>query len=353
VTRALLAALVLLAGCEPGTVGLIGTAARKSKSPLDVPYIVGDPVPNPPVRAAFARAPWLAISTSPLSVTGHFVDAAQNNVIHDVIRREVWGLKRPKLAFEPIDPAELEALQLMPPATHVWLFGSEGPCKATVGAPSVAGHPTVSTVIVVQYALEGCPEAAWAPVGSLADSLPPDVRWVAAEQVAEDRLVADSEWDHPFAPATTWPAAPERVADETLVVARAVRGLDPLPGQTIATSIWRNAGDECLDQESTAVGHLLLRTSGAEAQTPLPEVETVVELLGAVAQGESAEAIVFGDRIDLFVAVPPASPEDRPDLPPEVDRGPATWTASTIESGPRTEVELADAEYRVTPRCEP
>ncbi len=348
--RVLLCMLALLPSCEPGT--LLGTASRQTKSPMNVPYIVGDPVPNPPVRAAFARTPWVAISTAPLSVTGHFVDAAVNHVVHDAIRREVWGLKRPKLGFEEIDPAELEALRLMPPATHVWLFGPEGPCRATVGAPSVAGHPTVGGVIVVRYALDGCPDAAWAPVGSLADSIPADVRWVAAETVAEETLVADGDWEHPFAPATSWPPAPERIPDETYVVARAVRGLDPLPGQTIATSIWRHADDECLDVESTAVGHLLLRTTGAEAQTPLPEVETVAELLGAVVQGQSAEALVYGDRIDLFVAVPPASPEDRPDLPPEIDRGPETWTSFAIDTGPRTDLELADADYRLLQPCE-
>jgi hypothetical protein len=147
-----------------------------------------------------------------------------------------------------------------------------------------------------------------------------------------------------------WPEG-ERVADETIAIARAVRGLDPLPGQTIATSIWRNANDACQDVERTAVGHLLLRANGAESQAPLPEVETIAVLAGAIAQGKSPEALVYEDRVDLFVAVPPASGEERPDLPPEIDRGPSTWTTFALSSGPRTQAELDEAEYRVLPPC--
>jgi hypothetical protein len=322
------------------------------KPGLTVPYIVGDPVPDLPVRAAFARTPWLAVNVAPLSVPGAFIDAAENNVVHDKVRREVWGLKRPGVEFEAIDPAELEALRIHPPASQVWLVGPEGPCRATVGSPSVAGHPTVGGVIEVRYPLEGCPEAAWAPVGSLVESMPADVRWIAVETVAELDLGVGEQWEHPFAPAAAWPDESERTADRVAIVARAVRGLDPLPGQTLVTAVWRHEDDECLDVEHTAVGHLLLRSAGAEPQTPLPEVEAVVELLGAVAQGESPEALVFTDGIDLHVAIPPASPGDRPDLPAEIDRGPTTWTAFTIDSGPRTEAEIADALYRVLPRCD-
>jgi hypothetical protein len=349
VRASLLGVLALLA-CDPSTGGLLGIASKHTKPPLSVPYIVGDPVPNPPVRAAFARTPWLIVDVSALSVTGHFIDAAQNNVVHDVVRREAWGLKQPGLEAEEIDPSELEALRLMPPASHVWLIGPEGPCRATVGAPRVAGHATVRGVIEVRYPLEGCPQAAWAPVGSLVESMPSDVKWIAAETVAEDELPGNSDWDHPFAAAAVWPEG-ERVADETIVIARAVRGLDPLPGQAIATSIWRHADDACQDVERTAVGHLLLRTNGAEKQAPLPEVETVAVLAGAIAQGKSPEALVYEDRVDLFVAVPPASGEDRPDLPPEIDRGPETWTTIALQSGPRTQAELDAADYRVLPPC--
>jgi hypothetical protein len=89
----------------------------------------------------------------------------------------------------------------------------------------------------------------------------------------------------------------------------------------------------------------------AEKQAPLPVVETVAVLAGAIAQGKSPEALVYEDRVDLFVAVPPASGEDRPDLPPEIDRGPETWTTIALQSGPRTQAELDAADYRVLPPC--
>ena len=344
------ASLVLaLMGCGTGVV--IGLPQKKTKPGMHVPYIVGDPVPNPPIRAALARTPWLPVHTSPPALTGHYVRRADNSALYDQLRREVWGLKHPRVELDEIDPNELEQLRIRPPTTHVWLIGPEGPCRATLGQPRVAAHPTVGGVIEVRYDLEGCVPAAWAPVGSLVEQMPADVRWEPAEMVTEVDLPPAQQWDHPFANAVPWPDESERAADRMNVVARAVRGLDPVPGQTLITAVWTHPDDACLDAETTVVGHVLSGQGGVEVQDPLPGLDTVPELLGAVVQENHPEALVYSDRVDLFVAVPPASPEDRPDLPPEVDRGPQTWTQFTVDLGPSTDAELDEATYRILPPC--
>lgn len=359
----------------PGACTQVGSATAVNPA-FSVPYPVGDPVPNPPVRALLARSPWVVVDPGddaaglhrpvPKSmphVLGSVLDVPSDPATTLQLHRMAWGSKRAGWDPVPLDPVELQPLGIVAPAEHVWLFGPEGPCRARVGQPRLSVYAGAGDVYEISWELQGCTGVGWAPVGLLAEQVPADVRWVAAETLAELELQPQERWEHPLEDLVDhpkWDVPP----DGRIVWARSILELTPSPTQVLS-SVWA-AGPEqapCQQAEETVVTHGLWDEVAFEPVDPLPDPERVVVLLGAIAQGDRPEAIVFADGLEGWVAVPPAPTQqelqeadreqEADDAARGIDPGPRQWTSIPLETGTYADWQHVAATYSVrAPECD-
>ncbi len=364
-------AALLASGCG-NRGGLLGKPQQTRNASLSVPYIVGDVVPDLPVKATFARTGWVLVDDGTstfrtglekpgLSVVGRFVDDS-NPVRYNQLHRLAFdGRAIPFGIAKAVDPGDLEDLDITPPASWVWLFGPEGPCRATVGAPFVGRAYRDVRVLEVSYALQGCQltRQRWAPVASVADSMPADVTWTEATITEPAQFGEDEKWNHPLADHTTRPTAEDQTLPARYVgQARVVGGLQPLPAQAIVTGVWEDPQDACKDREMHdvvlgwwdryGVAPLELALSD-DAGTPL--------LVGALVQAGDPQALLFARELDALLAVVPVSAPKasddaiEPSTEAGLDPGPETWTVHQLATGSWTDAEQRAADYTTLGDC--
>ncbi len=355
--------LILVASCETPKVAL-GDSARTTKPAMTVPFAVGEPTDGGPVRATLARFGWVVVDDGdnglrtairkpgPAMLT-HFVDDSRP-ILYNRLHRLTYGGHSVRYgeALE-VDEDELEALGFVPPAEWVWLFGGAGPCRARVGPPRVGRADRASRTFEISYALLDCDVVAskWAPVGSVAETLPPDVFWVAAVSTDDFPFSAEEGWDHPLAAAAELPEV-EGVPTRYVAHARTVE-IDGAPSQAVVSAVFESAEDRCADVQVHRVtagwwdGRTLARWDEPWADAVDPPL-----LIGALARDGEAQALVFADGLDGLVAVTPA---ERPELAEgevmQIDPGPDSWTVAALARGLWSDQERADATFSVLPEC--
>ncbi|MFV8749956.1 hypothetical protein ACNOYE_05365 [Nannocystaceae bacterium ST9] len=130
--------------------------------------------------------------------------------LSDVVNGKV-DMRRFEENSEPalldIDAQTLAAAGVVPPARTIWLVGPSGPCAARLGEPKLAIYAPAWPVLEVSWtlALEQAPGCVmedpreWAPLALLADSLPPELRYVAAQPGKAENDVDLATWDNPHA----------------------------------------------------------------------------------------------------------------------------------------------------------
>lgn len=361
-----------LLGCGNGG-NLLGKPQQARNASLSVPYVVGDVVPDLPVKATFARTGWVLIDDGSstfrtglekpgMSVVGRFVDDS-NPVRYNQLHRLAFdGHAIPFGVAKAVDADDLEDLDITPPAEWVWLFGPEGPCRATVGAPVVGRAYRDVRVLEVSYVLEGCQLAGrrWAPVASVADSMPADVTWTEATVTEPAQFLESERWNHPLADYTARPVAEDQTLPTRYVgQARIVGGLQPLPAQAVVTGVWEDPSDACEDRElHDVVLGWWDRRGIAPLGLPFSEEAGTPLLVGALVQAGDPQALLFARELDALLAVVPASPpeaEDDESIEPSteagLDPGPQKWTVHDLATGAWTDAEQRAADYTTLGDC--
>jgi hypothetical protein len=353
--RIALTALVTTGGaCDKQAAGTLPVAG--------IPYLDTDPLPRPPPRAAFAAARWVPVSTGHGSIPEMLTRAAPSAIgaivethggTHGV--RTVVGLRRlafgrlppPEHAVE-VDPAALAKLGFEPPGPHVWLFGTEGPCRANVTVPMVGAYQGAGEILEVSWRLEGCLDLPWAPVGVVAETLPPHLQWTTAQPVFTLELGPEVEWSHPFAPLVDTPPPTEGgPVDLQGIQALEVVGPIPAPVQISRANMRHDPEvpeDLCPIEETTATTHGFWDGSAMNRFVPIVDPVDVPILLGSIVSGDEVEALVYRDGPNVAIAVPPTPPPPEPENAPqqmaEFEWGPPQWTRFVVPTGRYSAAQL-------------
>lgn len=296
-----------------------------------------------------------AVRKPTLAVVVDFVDEVKP-IRYNKLHRLAYSGHAPRLGEAmPVDPEDLAELGFQAPFEGVWVFGPGGPCRATVGEPYVGRASTQQRTLEISYALTGCEAEAFAPVGSTALSVPPNLAWVPVDATADDRFAPSQGWDHPLAMFAGGPSA-ESPAHTFIAHARVVPGLQPTPAQALVTGLWGEP------ETCSAEVHALTTGLWDDAGFETFDVDWLVPedpplLVGALAQRGEPQALVFDDGLDALFAVMPAEtidPEGPQPVAPtdaELNPGPTTWTVRTAARGRWTELDRAAARFTVQPQC--
>jgi len=344
-------ALLALAACErpgavPGRVPGDGSGAA-----LSVPYPVADAERIEGIgRQALVDARFVLIEAAPAPEPGdhtlpaHLGASGPVLVAHHVepigtaipqwteLRRLAFGRVPPTPEAVPVAAAELEALDLRPPAETVWLVGPRGTCRAAVGPPLVAAYAVAGRdqeILAVGYRLEGCPAQPWAPVGIVADAIPVDFRWVPAETSTDVVLPLGRPWDDPLAAVLEDPAW-DYESEPTVARAhvREIPGASPRVLQVHLT--WMSARPESAPLAWCEVDAAWTRADGWYNDRwidPVPWSPDAVGpfMLGAFLNGPQVDAVIYDDQLDGLVLVPPGPLDDLDD--------PAAWRQVFVPTG--------------------
>lgn len=256
----------------------------------------------------------------------------------------------------PVDAAEVEALGLRPPATIVWLVGPRGSCRAEVGAPVVAAYAGAEDTVVVGYQLAGCAGREWAQIGIVAEALPVDFRWVPAAAGADVVGPPGRAWDDPLATRVEPPAWAHTVEPSIeLVRLREIPGVSPRVLQV--NRAWLTARPEEHDGPWCEIGVAWSRTDGWDHGAWIDAVPFSPDavgpfMLGAFVNGTQVDAVIYDDRLDGLVVIPPGPLEDVGD--------PSAWRQVFVTTGSHDAttiagwgVEPARGPLPVGPACEP
>jgi hypothetical protein len=349
----------LAPACEPS-----GTR-RPSRVPGDAGFVLGVPYPmadgeriEGAGRAALARAGFVHVALGaapddrdhalperiawdgegPLLVAHHIVPVGPAARSWQQLRSLAFGRKAPEPERAVVVPGEeVEALGLRPPAELVWLVGPRGTCRAEVGAPVVATYTGDDDTVMVGYELGGCPGRQWAQIGIVADALPVDFRWVPAVATADVSLPHGRAWDDPLAALVEVPAwshadAPQR----DRVWRREIPGVSPRVLQV--HHAWLGADPEAHDGPWCAVDVAWARTDGWVQPTWIDAVPFTPDavgpfMLGAFVNDTQVDAILYDDRLDGLVVIPPGPLDDVDD--------PAAWRQVFVPTGRYDDATLA------------
>jgi hypothetical protein len=374
-----LASILALAGaCDRN-----GAAATPSRVPgdgsglvLDVPYPVADGERIEGAgRAALVKASFVQIALGaapddrdhallerfawdgegPLLVA-HHVEPGTAVQAWQKLRRLGFGREEPvRGRAVPVDAAEVEELGLRPPAAVVWLVGPRGTCRAEVGAPVVAAYDGAEDAVMVGYQLAGCPGRQWAQIGIVSDAVPIDFRWVPAVASADVTLAHGRAWDDPLATlleAPSWSHDHDPGVD--LVRLREIPGASPRVLQ--AHHAWLSVLPEEHDGPWCEIDVAWARTDGwynGRWIDPVPFTTDAVGpfMLGAFVNGTQVDAVIYDDRHDGLVVIPPGPLDDMDD--------PAAWRQVFVPTGSHDPaalsawgVEPARGPLPVGPACE-
>jgi hypothetical protein len=317
-----------------------------------VPYLMVQS-PPPDVRASLAQARWSVVRLGapsavalPEPVAAPAPSILGHSIAHiDLTQRRWWALleatfgsRRPDRATTSVvDPDALRRVGLEPPSPSVWLVGPQGPCHARVARPWAALYDGPrSEVLEVSYLLDHCADQAWAPVATTAETLPEDLRWIPAVSTEEIDLLGDPTWDDPRAAGLPAPAAapPPEAARRTITI-RAVPGLALAPVQILDSWRTESTDDACASISTTATFGWSQEGSW-EIDDPVDDFEHPPVLLGVLAIGDEAHAVVFREGAWAWVAVLPAASAPGEDADGEeepLDLTPGEWTRVELATG--------------------
>lgn len=257
------------------------------------------------------------------------------------LRRLAFGRAAPERGRAvPVEAAEVEALGLQPPAETVWLVGPRGSCRATVGGPLVGAYDGALDTVMVGYRLDGCAGRAWAQVGIVADAIPVDFRWVPAEASPEVLLPHGRRWDDPLASQVEPPAwSPDDAPRQDLVWLREIPGVSPRVLQLRYARLGARTDEAAADPGSwCTIDAAWTRTDGwwngrwIDA-VPFPPDAVDPFLLGAFVNGTQVDAVIYDDRFDALVVIPPSPLADVDD--------PSAWQATFVPTGSHDAATLA------------
>lgn len=350
----------------PGRVPVGSDAAM-----LDVPYPIGEPERIEGAgRRALVDARFAFVSRGGIDETGlhalpeRVASEGPLLIAHHVLADQRAWVELRRLAFGrvdapagqavEVDEAELVELSLVRPADALWLVGPRGTCRARVTTPVVSAIEGLDA-LVVAYRLEDCPGHAWAQIGIIADAIPVDFRWVPARS-AEELVVPYGELDESIAPVLPAPAwsSPEPPRFELLQM-REVPDAEPRVIQ--AHRSWLSAVPEEGSSTWCQVEAASTRLDGwfngrwLDAIPWVPDAEGPY-MLGAFVNGTQVDAVIYDDRFDGLVVVPPGPLDDVDDA--------KAWTQTFVPTGPYRESELGAWGIRpergmrpLGARCEP
>jgi hypothetical protein len=375
----LVPALALVTACERGG------AATPSRVPgdgsglvLNVPYPVADGERIEGAgRAALARASFVQIALGatpddrdhalperfgwdgegPLLVAHHVEPVGTALGPWQQLRRLGFGRVEPERgrAVPVEDAAAVEALGFHPPATVVWLVGPRGMCRAEVGGPVVAAYDGAEDTVMLGYQLVGCTGRQWAQIGIVSDAVPVDFHWVPAVAAPEVVLAHGRAWDDPLATLVEppkWSRADDPRYD--LLRLREIPGASPRVLQV--NEAWLATLPEDHDGPWCEIDVAWSRTDGwfnGRWIDPVPFTTDAVGpfMLGAFVNGAQVDAVIYDDRLDGLVVIPPGPLDDMDD--------PAAWQQVFVPTGshdPATlsawGVEPARGPLPVGPACE-
>lgn len=355
-----IAIAVASTGCRQGPGGSAGeprrTAPPSDQGVLGVPYLVGDAVEDPPVRAVLSRSPWVFISLAPVrdgtsapirdvpAVLGATLDPVSSGLDFLKVRRLAFGKPRPPLgASARVEADELRSLGWTPPADHVWLFGPEGSCRGRTGRDVVIEAPDDQTLLL-HWTVDGCMGSNWAPVGSLSEALPVELRYevVAPSREETQTIEARKSTEEGTSPAWTRELGGHRLS--VIQEFQSDTSLDDCASTPPALSWWDGNRLEPIEFERDLDGGVLV---GAIVQPSTDEVS----------------ALVFSDLDRLRVAVPPTAPREEVDesdpiseIEPETDappRWPVQWRHVELTATSRWLDAVASDFPGVAFPCEP
>jgi hypothetical protein len=306
----LLAALPLAcAGLGPKRV-----TTRSQTDRLSIPYPVGEPVKeHSGPRLALAASAYLRVTEADPDdaaatpwLTTHLLapgTAERTDVLELLPRLDRMRASTTELEREVLEKAGIEW-----PGDSVMLVSAEGPCRASVGTPSVVVSDDPDAAVVVQWPLAGCDARPLAPVALLTDRLPDALRWTPATRTVDVTLL----------PGTPWQDSRENIATHPewggggLPTARVVQvwevpDVSPLVMQIYDALVLRT-GDEpepCLDRVAWAQTNGLYRGDFIDAFEPSDEPSATPHLIGAFTHDGLLDAPVYLDHDQPLVAVPP------------------------------------------------
>ncbi|MEM6992657.1 MAG: hypothetical protein AAF721_19240 [Myxococcota bacterium] len=379
--RVALASACLLGGalsCNP--TGATTTPGRSGRGNppigLGIPYPVGEPeTVEGWSRAALARASFAVVmgtggdeafdrrvaGSGPVVVGQHIRETDDDGRPFDALLRRAFRGKRPRApASVAIEPQRLAELGILPPAPSIFVVGPTSNCRASVGAPTVGYYRADQDILEVDWALDGCDEGvAWAPIGVIANRLPEDTVWVAAELGLDAQFEATTGWQGPLAAALE-PPSWEEESEAALEVVRVLQipGVSPTVLQ-VYDSLVEIADAEaererlaaagldpaCVDQHATEIAHGFWNGNAWEAFAPgrngdgsAPGQEREPHLLGAFVRGEQIDALVYDQRLDALVVIPPA-----PTM-----QGDSDWVRTTLPAAIHTAYSRASWGYLPT-----
>lgn len=312
-----------------------------------------DDDPNPGAHALPERL----LADGPVLLAHHIEPAGPATRTWQQLRRLAFGRATPEPNRGVEIPAEeVQALGLQPPATSVWLVGPRGTCRASVGAPVVGTYPGAVDTVVVGYRLDACPDQPWAQIGIIADTIPVDFRWVPAQSRVDLTLVRPARWDDPLADLVEppgWAHASEPRFDQVRL--REIPDANPRVIQVHRA--WLAESPERTDAPWCTIDVAWSRTDGWTNERwidPIPwHADTVGPyLLGAFVNGAQVDAVIYDDRLDGLVVIPPGPLDDMDD--------PEAWHQVFVSTGRYDErtlsewgVQPARGPQPVGPPCEP
>jgi len=374
----LVSGLGLAAACDRN-----GAATTPSRVPGDggglvpgVPYPVADGERIEGAgRASLARASFVLVALGatpddrdhalperiawdggPLLVAHHVEPLGTSLGPWQQLRRLGFGREAPvRGQAVAVDAAEVEALGLHPPATVVWLVGPRGMCRTEVGGPVVAAYDGAEDTVMVGYQLIGCSGRQWAQVGIVSDSLPVDFHWVPATAGPDVVLAHGRAWDDPLAALVDAPAWSHQ-GDPSFDVVRLREIPGALPRVLQAHHAWLSALPEDHDGPWCEIDVAWARTDGWYNGRWIDRVPFTTDavgpfMLGAFVNGTQVDAVLYEDRLDGLLVIPPGPLDDVDD--------PAAWRQVFVPTGsydPATlaawGVEPARGSLPVGPACE-
>ncbi len=338
-----------MGGCDrPGTPS---RAPGESAAPvLNVPYPVAEPERVEGAgRRSLADASFVFISTAgldqasgehalpqrvafeaPLLVAHHVEPRGPATSTWQKLRRLGFGRVEPRRGQGvQVEAAEVEALGFAPPAAAVWLVGPRGTCQARVGDPVLGAYDGALDTVMIGYRLENCVGGPWAQVGIVASAIPVDFRWVPAEQSQEDTLAHGGAWDDPLEAQVgrpSWSAPPPPQWD--LIRVREIPGAEPRVVQVFFAQLEALAGED--DRPWCELASAWSATDGwynGRWIDRIPWSDDAVGpfMLGAFVNGPQVDAVIYDDRNDALVVVPPGPLGDVDD--------PSAWTQVFVSTG--------------------
>jgi hypothetical protein len=275
---------------------------------------------------------------SPLLVAHHVEPIGAALDQWQQLRRLAFGREEPvRGQGVPVDGAEVEALGLRPPAEIVWLVGPRGSCRAEVGEPIIAVYDGAEDAVMVGYRLAGCAGRGWAQIGIVADALPVDFRWVPAVASPDVLVTHGRPWDDPLAELVEPPAwSSEDDPRFDLVRLREIPGASPRVLQV--HHAWLAARPEQHDGAWCEIDVAWSRTDGWYNGRWIDAVPFSAEavgpfMLGAFVSGTQVDAVIYDDRLDGLVVVPPGPLDDVDD--------PTAWRQVFVPTGSHPPASLA------------